>query len=63
MKSDRNIIGLQKAIERLENGQYPIHGAAWCTDTISWLYRYHPELREELGKLADRMTRYFKGEY
>ena len=63
MKSDRTIAGLEKAIDRLENGQYPIHNTEWCTDTIAWLYRYHPELRTKLGMLADRMTNYFKGEY
>lgn len=61
MKSDRNIKGLKKAIERLENGQYPIHNSSWCTNTISWLYKYNPELRKDLEILADRMTNYFKG--
>ena len=61
MSSNRNIDELKRAIERLENYQYPIHNASWCTNTIGWLYKFHPELRAELEILAERMTKYFKG--
>jgi len=62
MASDRNIKTLEKCIERLENNQYSMHNAEWCTNTIGWLYKYNPELREQLTKLAERMTNYFKGD-
>jgi hypothetical protein len=63
MRIDKFLSELNRSIDRLESGKYPLHDASWCTDRIAWLYKYNPKIRKELDILADRMTAYFKGDY
>ena len=62
-KSGRNYYGeIDKAISRFENLQYPIHKASWITNRIEWCFRFGKISREQMARLANRMTAVYKNE-
>lgn len=51
---------INEALERLENYKHPIHSAEWCSNRISWAWKFRKITREQMEELANRMTEYFK---
>lgn len=46
---------LIKSIERYENGKFAEVDYHWCSDTISWLWKWRKISKEEMHSLCNRM--------
>ena len=53
---------LEKSIERLENGLYPLHSSSWCSNRIAWLYKFKYISKNQMENFCDRMVEIFKYE-
>lgn len=51
---------ISEAIERLENFKYPIHSSDWCSDRITWAWKFRKITEAQKDELVDRMIKVFE---
>lgn len=62
MNIKKLVFELEKSIDRLEKGLYPLHNSSWCANRINWLYKFRYISKEQMQNFCDRMMEVFKNE-
>lgn len=63
MSVEKRIVQIMDCLDRIEMGKYSTLSLPKCADYLSWIYKYHPEKREEVEPLVVKATDLFDHGY